>query len=539
MLASILIITAQNGATAGEIRATAVAPVSESYRAAELPRVLPAGEAARYVRIFALQERHAWGEADREIARLKDRLLVGHVLAQRYLAAGYRSSYGELADWLNRYADEPDARAIFGLAERRKPRGAKLPPRPEPPSAEPTDPEAALRLGAIARADRAAGARSARTAGGETSSAALARWYAGLAAWRRDDMGEARADFEALAQRPGPSPWLRPAASFWAARVALRTHRPDQVAAWLGIAAAEPRSFYGLIARRLLGTDATLDFAAEPFTALDARIIAGLAAGRRALALLEIEERPRAVAELRALAAANNPALLPALVGLADRANLPALSLRLAGAIADADGQSHDRGFYPVPGWRPDGGFTVDRALLFALMRQESLFVPNVTSSSGAAGLMQLMPATARELAQRNGVSLGRDGYEAEARRALANPALNLTLAQDYVRVLLGDERVKGNLVLFAIAYNRGPNAAQRWQGLADQYRHDPLLYIESIPSAQGRVFTKHVLANYWIYRQRLGQPTRDLDALAGGQWPTYTAHDRKPDEGGLYAANR
>ncbi len=105
--------------------------------------------------------------------------------------------------------------------------------------------------------------------------------------------------------------------------------------------------------------------------------------------------------------------------------------------------------------------------------------------------------------------------------------------------MLLDDERVRGNLVLFAIAYNCGPNAAQRWGGLADKYAHDPLLYIESIPSSQGRVFTKHVLANYWIYRQRLGQPTRDLDALAAGQWPTYTALDRSPDEGGRYAANR
>ncbi len=433
IFALILIITAQNLATAGEIRTASLTFGTDSYRAAALPRVLAPAEAARYERIFALQERGAWSAADHEIARLKDRLLLGHVLAARYLGTAYHASYPELADWLYRYGDEPDARAIFGLAERRQPRGARPPPRPTAPNAALSDlaldraeadlsPQADLlarqirtlaaiaprradsllagaeakRLlsaatraelaAAIAQADRAGSTHPARAADAAPSPAALARWNAGLAAWRRDDMSAARSDFEALVQGPEQSSWLRSAAAFWAARVALRTRRPDQVAMWLGIAARQPRTFYGLIARRLLGTDATLDFAAEPFTALDARVITGLESGRRAVALLEIDQRPRAAAELRALAAANNPALLPSLAGLADRADLPALSLRLAGALADADGQSHDRGFYPVPRWTPLDGFTVDRALLFALMRQESLFVPTVTNSSGATG---------------------------------------------------------------------------------------------------------------------------------------------------------
>jgi soluble lytic murein transglycosylase len=113
-------------------------------------------------------------------------------------------------------------------------------------------------------------------------------------------------------------------------------------------------------------------------------------------------------------------------------------------------------------------------------------------------------------------------------RDALADPEINLALAQEYITTLLADEHIKGNLVLLAATYNRGPGAL-RWQSSAE-LRKDPLLFIESIPTQQTRVFTQRVLANYWIYRQRLGQGSPDLDALAAGQWPTYTALDAKTE---------
>jgi soluble lytic murein transglycosylase-like protein len=366
----------------------------------------------------------------------------------------------------------------------------------------------------------------------ETELTPVAHWEAGLGAWRGNRMAEAREHFETLARVAPASSWLRSAGAFWAARVAQRLHRRDHFSHWLRAAAEQPRTFYGVIARRLLGVDSDLDFAVEPFTALDARVVTSLGAGRRALGLIQIEQRPRAAEELRALASGNSPALLQSLAGVADRAELPALSLQLANTLAEADGRTHDRVFYPLPRWTPKDGFTVDRALLFALMRQESLFVPRTTSGAGAEGLMQLMPATAHEMAERKGVSIDEHG-------ALADPELNLTLAQEYVRVLLGDPRVKNNLLLFALAYNRGPNAAQRLQPLAEECRKDPLLFLESVPSQETRTFTKHVLTNYWIYRHRLDQPTRDLDALAHGKWPTYIAYDVGLEQGGRYAANR
>src|SRR6202043_4052288 len=88
-----------------------------------------------------------------------------------------------------------------------------------------------------------------------------------------------------------------------------------------------------------------------------------------------------------------------------DRANMPALSFQLAAFLSRTDGRNHDRALYPVPRWKPRGGFVVDRALLFALMRQESQFLAQVRSPAGALGVMQLMPATARSMAARVGFS--------------------------------------------------------------------------------------------------------------------------------------
>jgi soluble lytic murein transglycosylase len=195
--------------------------------------------------------------------------------------------------------------------------------------------------------------------------------------------------------------------------------------------------------------------------------------------------------------------------------------------LANGDGHSHDLALYPVPRWEPLGGFTVDRALMFALMRQESQFLPAARSPSGATGLMQLMPATARYVAQRTGLPLKTASRKAE-RAALSDPEYNLMLAQEYVQVLLSDNRIKNNLILFTVAYNHGPSALSRWQAAQSEDQNDPLLFLESVPWQQARVYTLRVLTNYWIYRQRLNQPTPDLDALAAGRWPTYTAFDGK-----------
>ncbi len=577
-------------ASAQQLHTASLTPGNAILREADLPAVLTAADVARYRHIFALQQSGRWQEADREIAGLHDRLLLGEVLSQRYRSPSYVTSYGELVAWLNRYGDEPDAKAIYALALKKHPAGAAPPPRPSMSAANadsdddndlspvptastgrqlqtllPADAHRAEHLqqqiNALAardprRAELLLASREAKllidsdtrddlraaiaegylaqgepqaaltmSAGNETAAyAPIANWNAGLAAWRLGRLDEARSHFQALARSSGQSPWVKSAAAFWAARVELKSRRPENYGYWLKIAAENPRTFYGILARHLLGVDRQPSFAADPFTEFDAQLVVGIDGGKRVLALIAVGQDGLAENELRQLAAHAAPSLLQSLAALADRANLPGVSIRLAGLLGDTD-KTRQVALYPVPRWEPIGGFTVDRALLYALMRQESQFTPSARSHAGAAGLMQLMPSTARSMAELTGAPLGKPHSKAE-RAALKDPEYNLMLAQEYVKLLLGDAHIHNNLILFAASYNLGPTATARWGAAHPEYRDDPLLFIESIPSKESRVFTQKVLTNYWIYRQRLNQPMPDLDALAAGKWPTYTAYD-------------
>jgi soluble lytic murein transglycosylase-like protein len=208
-----------------------------------------------------------------------------------------------------------------------------------------------------------------------------------------------------------------------------------------------------------------------------------------------------------------------AALALAERANLPQLAIRLGPRVAEKDGRRHDAALYPIPIWTPGEGFTVDRALLYAFMRQESGFRPEAQSRAGAVGLMQLMPVTAAYIGKGTGLP---------AKPNLLDPAVNLSLAQRYIQYLFEQEPVQGDLFRLVAAYNSGPAKVDQWRK-HDDYANDPLLFIESIPSRETRQFIERVLASYWIYRNRLGQSTPSLDAIAAGQWPAYTPLEQRP----------
>ena len=101
------------------------------HRAESLQRVLSEMDAALYQAIFKLQEVGKWRSADKRIAKLSDRVLIGHVLYQRYMhPTAYRSKYKELKEWMDSYADHPGASRIYRLALRRQPKGWRGPKKP-------------------------------------------------------------------------------------------------------------------------------------------------------------------------------------------------------------------------------------------------------------------------------------------------------------------------------------------------------------------------------------------------------------------------
>ncbi|HMK43926.1 MAG TPA: transglycosylase SLT domain-containing protein [Dissulfurispiraceae bacterium] len=128
--------------------------------------------------------------------------------------------------------------------------------------------------------------------------------------------------------------------------------------------------------------------------------------------------------------------------------------------------------------------------LLWAVMRQESRFVPHAVSSSGAVGLMQLMPATARLVAAKAGL------VEKPTRSALIYPELNIPLGAAYLNTL--QMKYERNYAFIAAAYNAGPGRVDRWR--VQLAGTDLEQFIELIPYTETRDYAKQVLSNFVLY---------------------------------------
>lgn len=505
-----------SAASAAGVVQTAALPVNppiDPNLVQSLPALLGDMDASRYAAIFALQDEANWKAADEQIAALQDKSLLGTVLAQRYLSAKYKTSFVEARDWLGTYADLPEARAIWALAKKRSP-GKPL-PSPIMASAQVASPIEAGPKAVRPTADFDMPRLPAEPRG--TNIQPPAKFEAGLASWRTKKFAEAATAFEAVSRSTDVPSWYVAAGAFWAARAHLILREPQKVDPLLETAALQPRTFYGLLARRMLGVEPDMRFGAKPLSENEISQLKSLPGGRRALALVQVGETDRAEAELRALTTRSAPGLADAIVALADLANMPALCLALSSGRKGADDR-HDDAAYPVPRWQPRNGFSVDRALLFALMMQESRFDADAQSGSGASGLMQLMPQTARDVARRAGIHF-------KSVDELVDPVLNLSLGQEYVKQLIDHTQINGNLILVLATYNSGTAPLTRWQN-KPEYQHDPLLFIESLTTIPQRLYVERVLTNMWIYRQRLGQKVPDLDALAANEWPTYVSAD-------------
>jgi len=558
-------------------RTAAVMPgIGREARVAPLPRPLSAEDATLYSRIFKMQASGQWAAADREMGKLKDDLLKGHVLAARYLNSGYRPKYQELRAWMADNADLPQSEDIYKLATAKgvKGFGALKPPvrgalkgtgidtsdeganwegaTYSTDSGSPKAKALKTKFRQLLRQDNGAGALALLTgkdasvlsaldvdemktlmaadhfAGGRDAEAAVwaaqaaersgvelpsAHWIAGLAQWRQGKPELARKHFEAVANADSESSWMVSAGAFWAARANLVSRRPEVVNHWLEIAATYPRTFYGMLARQTLGYETLFSWESPPFTEADADLLMRAPGARRALALVQVGQTDMAEEELRKAYPRATKALRQSMMVMAHAGDMPSLAVRLGGMTP---GLLNDAAAYPLPDWSPKGGWQVDKALVYAFVRQESSFNPNAKSGAGAAGLMQLMPATAMAIGGRN------------ARDSLHVPEANLALGQKYLSKLMSEEPVNGNLLLLAAAYNAGPGKLGQWLS-AIKHNDDPLLFIEALPSRETRTFVERVMTNFWIYRSRMGQSSPSLDSVATGAWPLYEGMDQKP----------
>jgi soluble lytic murein transglycosylase-like protein len=487
------------------------------------PTALSSSDRLSYTTAFDALRRGDLELARSSARQAQDRILLGQVEFERLFHPTHVATYDELAAWLETYSDLPMAPRVYTLAMRRLPDGAAEPKRPGnllertwasvtgAGTGGVTDPAKAARV-ALNNDDLAGAWRTGAEIGDW--------WSAGLAAWRLNEFSDAFRAFERVAQDPTEDPWVRAGAAFWTARAAAQSGRQDKVAENLRLAARWPATFYGQIALRQLGEEPVIEnmgpraygaataqrasFAPEP-TGVDARelnaFIRSDETARRTVALYEVGRRNDAEEAARTgMRSADGDAARRLWAGLY-RTVAP-------NRAAQADAARIDAARYPMPDLQPEGGFTIEKALVYAIARKETDFNASARSGAGAYGMMQVMPATAAYMT-------GDQGYVRNPERLLS-ASTNMKLGQDYVNRLFQIESFQGDLLKAVASYNAGPGpmlAAIRKLG-PDA---DPLLLIETIDVPQARDYVEKVVAAYWIYQRMLGAPLNTLDAAASG----------------------
>ncbi|HTX50586.1 MAG TPA: lytic transglycosylase domain-containing protein [Caulobacteraceae bacterium] len=493
------------------------------------PPALSAHDAALYAAAFSAAERGDVAGADASLAQVSDNCLAGDVQYVELTQAKARTaSYDELASWLRAYGDRPGAGRVYELAVKRKPADAPPPELVAPPVETVVDGGFRAAPAPQSRAAREAFYNGDVRRGLDLARASGDAWIAGLAAYRLGDYPDALVSFETLAANPAEDNATRAAGGYWAARAAVAAGMPERANAFLKIAAGSPGAFYGMIAQRKLELaddplgrliDAATSGQVPPptsvsnapasgETALD-RLIRIEPRARRAVALSQLGRSVDARAELRAgyaeAADDGTRALWMGLMYELDATSEPASGrtgeIVLHSAVADAGSSST----YPTPSLSPAGGFTADKALVYAVIWQESRFNSIAVSPVGAVGLMQLMPTSAASVA--GDPTLTSDPI------SLFDTGKNMALGQAYLNQL--EDQATGHDILRTVAgYNGGPATVARTEAMLGPDA-DTLLVIESLPYAETRAYVKKVMAAYWTYRRQFGAPTRTLDAVA------------------------
>jgi soluble lytic murein transglycosylase len=270
-------------------------------------------------------------------------------------------------------------------------------------------------------------------------------------------------------------------------------------------ALSEERSYYGFLAADELGRDYALEddrLSAAESTLQQIASTPGIVRARE-LFLVGIEGRGRS--EWDAAVRSFSPAEKLQAAVLADRWGWHSQAISTAASLGEYDDLEIR---YPLPWQQQFESFSsaasISPTWAYGIARSESLFMRDVRSSAGAIGLMQLMPATGRDVAKH--INLPYAGIT-----TLTDPEANIRLGTSYLGQMA--ERFDGNAVLATAAYNAGPHRVDRW--LPESGSEDARIWIENIPFNETRKYVKRVLSAQVIFHWRMtGQVRRVSDEL-------------------------
>lgn len=326
----------------------------------------------------------------------------------------------------------------------------------------------------------------------------LAGW---LALVHLDRAPDAMAHFRQLIENVSTTVSVSRAA-YWIARAADAMGDPVMAAEYYTEAGEHSTAYYGQLAiAQLAGDEAQLTFEADPEPSLERRNAFENRLEIQAMRRLaeQGEDYYYRLFSYRMDDLVDNPEDAVLLAGLANEYLYTRQSVRAAKA-ARQRGMVLPQSAYPTIEL-PQTGAQVSRPsdeIVHSVIRQETEFSQRAVSGAGARGMMQLMPATARQTAREIGESYRRNWLTDDL-------DYNLTLGMHHLAEVL--EEYDGNYVMALAAYNAGGHRVRRWvQDYGDPRDPDvdPIDWVESIPFSETRNYVMRVLENMQVYRTRL-----------------------------------
>jgi soluble lytic murein transglycosylase len=308
-------------------------------------------------------------------------------------------------------------------------------------------------------------------------------------------------------ERMSPGARAEPTWIYWLGRAeAALGHRDEANALYSGIAGEF--HFYGRLAADELGQGFRMPPQVAPPTSEELASVAAVPALQRALALYHLGMRTEATQEW-----------ISGVRGMDDRTLLAAAELARrhemwdrAMNTADRTVSTHDFAARYLTPFRDVLGQQararkLEEHWVYGVVRQESRFIADAKSPTGAQGLMQLMPQTARWVARQLGIKISAS--------RVREPATNAALGTFYLKHILKD--LEGNPVLAAAAYNAGPKRARKW---CDVKPLEGAIYAETIPLGETRDYVKKVMLNTLYYAAVLGGEPGSLKERLGTVGP-------------------
>jgi soluble lytic murein transglycosylase len=287
---------------------------------------------------------------------------------------------------------------------------------------------------------------------------------------------------------------------YWLGRVAEALHQPAQARAEYEIAARGSAAYYGQLARARLGL-AALDLAPPPPKPNKQTEAERLELVHAVQILYALNERPLVIALMASIGETqNDPGTLSALGELAEQ-HEDARGMLHLGKGALARGLPLDYYAFPtvgVPRYTPIAP-SIESAMLYAIIRQESAFDPSDWSHAQAMGLMQVTPEAGRDTCKRFACTY-------DFKRLRTDSPYNLQVGAAEIAGVLQDYR--GNPVLAFAAYNAGRGRVQEWiakYGDPRDPKVDPVDWVERIPFMETRNYVQRVMENLQVYRVRFG----------------------------------